>query len=84
MGFRRASALWRTKADHGLTRDHRRTIRYVRSFNCSRNRVLIMPINGSRCPTGRFKALALINRVGNRKRTIDRNAIIVPKHDQAI
>ena len=46
--------------------------------------VRIVAVDAGRGPAGRLEALHLVDRVGERKRTINRNAVVVEQHDQPV
>ena len=78
MGFRCAGALWCAVADDGFTGNESRAVGRLRGGDGCGNRIVIVTINAGCIPAGRFKAFQLINRVGNRERAVDGNAVIVP------
>src|SRR5689334_18891848 len=43
-----------------------------------------MPINPHRRPSGGFKPAHLVDRIGNRKRAVTRDSIVVEKHGQLV
>ena len=83
MGFRCAGALWCAVADDGFTGDESRAVGRLCGGDGCGNRIVIVTIDSGCIPAGRFKALQLINRVGNREGAVDGNAVIVPQNNEA-
>ena len=48
------------------------------------DRVGIVPVDAARRPAGRLEPLHLVDRVGQRQRPVDRNAVVVEQHDQLV
>src|SRR2546421_12193796 len=78
------TTLFRSKADGGATGNHRGLVRFPRSFNHARDGFRIMPVDAARTPAGRLEALHLIDRVCERERAVDRDAVVVVQHGQPV
>ena len=84
MGLRGAGLGRRAIADRGLAGDHRRLVGLLRPRDRGRDRLLILAVDQFGRPAGRLEALHLVDRVGNRGRPVDRNAVVVIQHDQLV
>ena len=75
---RRAVADGRPRSDEG------RAIALLRIVQCLVDRVRIVPIDRDRLPPGRGEACRLIGAVGQGKRAVDRDLVVVPDHDELV
>jgi len=72
----------RAEADDGAAGDQRRPVGFCRRLDCRGNGGGVVAVDPRRRPAGRLEALHLIDRVGERKRPVDRNAVVVEQHDK--
>ena len=72
----------RAEADGGLAGDQRRPVGGFRLLDRRRDRLGIVAVDPRRGPAGGLEALDLIDRVRERQRAVDRDAVVVEQHDQ--
>ena len=84
MGLRRAGPGRRAVADGGLAGDQRRLVGFLRAGDRRRNRLRIMAVDQFGGPAGGLEALHLVDRIGDRGRAVDRDAVVVVQHDQLV
>ena len=74
----------RAIADDGLAGDHRRLVGdLLRLADGARDGVLVEAVDGLHVPAGGGEALEMVFRRRQRRRAIDRDAVVVEQHDQA-
>src|SRR3974390_1070251 len=76
-----AGVVGRAIADGGLAGDQYRLVGCRRFLKRSSDRFRIVTVDARGSPASGLEALHLVDRVGERKRAIDRNAVVVEKHD---
>ena len=84
MGLGRAGPRRRAVADGGLAGDQRRLAGFLRAGDRGGNRLRIMAVDQLRRPARGLEALHLVDRIGNRGRAVDRDAVVVIQHDQLV
>ena len=84
MRFRGAGLVRGAIADRGLAGDQRRLIGLLGAGDRSGDRLPILTVDQFGLPAGGFEALHLVDRVGERRRAVDRNAVVVIKNDQLV
>ncbi len=72
----------RAEADHRAAGDQRRPIGEPRLLDRDRDRVGVVPVDAGRGPARRLESLHLVDRIGKRQRSVDRDAVVVEQHDQ--
>ena len=80
----RAGLGGRAVADDGAASDERRPVGLLRGFDGARDRRRIVAVDAARGPAGGLKALYLIDRIGQRQRAVDRDAVVVEQHDELV
>ena len=84
MGLRGAGPGRRAVADGGLAGDQRRLVGFLRAGDRGRNRLRIMAVDQFGRPAGGLEALHLVDRIGDRGRAVDRDAVVVVQHDHLV
>ena len=84
MGLGGAGLGRRAVADRGLAGDQRRLVGFLRAGDRGRDRLLVLAVDQLGRPAGGLEALHLVDRVGDRGRAVDRNAVVVIQHDQLV
>jgi hypothetical protein len=79
-----AGLVGRAVPDRRLAGDEGRALALLRLFDGAADRFGIMTVDGKRVPAGRSEAFDLIGGVGNADRAVDRDAVVIPKHDQLV
>src|SRR5215467_7084959 len=74
----------RAKSDGGLAGNQRGLARRVRILERARDRVRIVPVYTGCRPAGSLEALHLVDRIRERERTVDRDAVVVEQHDELV
>ena len=74
----------RAKADHRLAGDHHRLVGCLRGGECRGDLRRVMAIAARHGPATGGKARELIRRVRHRQLAVDRDAVVVPQHDQVL
>ncbi len=74
----------RPETDGGLAGDHRRLIGFLRPRDRGGDRLLILTVDEFGLPAGGLEPFYLVDRVGDRGWTVDRNAVVVIQHDQLV
>jgi len=74
----------RAKADGRFAGDHHRLIGRLRLFQRSGDGRRIVPVDARGRPAGGLEAFHLVDRVGERQRAVDRDAVVVEQHDQPV
>ncbi len=74
----------RAEADGGAAGDQRRPVGFFGRFNGGGDRRGIVAVDAGRRPASGREALHLIDRVGERQRAVDRDAVVVEQHDQLV
>ena len=77
-----AALVRRAEADGGAAGDQRRPVGHLGRFDRRGNRRRIVTVDPRRRPAGRLEALHLVNGIGKRQRTVDRDAVVVEQHDE--
>ncbi len=70
--------------DRGLAGDQRRLVGFLRLGDCRRDGFLVLAIDQLGSPARGLETLYLVDRVRQRGRAVDRNAIVVIEHDQLV
>ena len=78
----RAALGRRAEADRGVAGDQRRPLRFLRRSDRPGDRLGIVAVDARRRPARRLEAFHLIDAVGERQRTVDRDAVVVEEHDE--
>ena len=84
MGLGGAGPRRRAVADGGLAGDQRRLAGFLRAGDRGCNRLRIMAVDQLGRPAGGLEALHLVDRIGDRGRAVDRDAVVVIQHDQLV
>ena len=70
--------------DRGLAGDQRRLVGFLRARDRGGDRLLILAVDQFGLPARGLETLHLIDRIRERGRTVDRNAVVVVEHDQLV
>ncbi len=84
MAFLAAGLGRRAKSDRGLAGDQRRLARRARLLERAGDRLRIMSVDAGRRPAGRLEPLHLVDRVGQRQRAVDGDAVVVEQHHELV
>ncbi len=74
----------RAVADRGLAGDHCRLVGFLGADDGGPDGLLIVAVDQLGGPAGGLEALHLVDRVRDRGRAVDRNAVVVVQHDQLV
>ncbi len=84
MRLRGAGLVRRAVADRGLAGDQRRLVGFLRARDRIRDRLLVLAVDQLGGPARGLEALDLVDRVGDRGRAVDRDAVVVVEHDHLV
>ena len=84
MRLRGAGLSRRAVADRGPAGDQRRLVGILRARDRGCDRVLVLAVDQFGRPACRFEPLDLVDGVSERRRPVDRDAVVVIEHDQFV
>ncbi len=74
----------RTESDDGAAGNHGWPVAAFGGLDRRRDRVGIVPVDPRCRPAGRLEAFHLVDRIGERERSVDRDAVVVVQHDELV
>ena len=78
----RAAQIGRALADHRAAGDQRRPVRLLRRFDCRSDGFGVVAVDRLDMPSGGLEPCRLVHRCRQRRRSVDRDRIVVPEDDQ--